>query len=656
MTDLPPPQPAAETIVVHSVTVSAGAEAFGALALDATDLSPVSGRVEDALRQIGGVQLFRATSTRTSNPTADGITARNLSGNAASRILVTLDGVPLSDPFFGFVAWANLAGRPIERGELIRGGGLGGSGALAGTLALETAQAANRASVRYGSRDSLEGTASLALPVEKGSFGLFGGFRRGDGHMLVANPGPGDAPSAYRQWAVGGRGSVESGPWTVDGGISAFDDNRMRGVVGADITASGGDANIRARSSGPWRTNIALFAQIRDFSTVNRTVDVTRTITTTNLHQRKTPASGWGARISIEPPLGDTVALGIGGEYRTAEGRTVELFRYRNGAPTRHRVAGGSQETGGLFFNGSWRPTPGLLLTAAGRVDWWQIGEGSLEERDIATSNITMAVPGNPRSSTQGSGRLGLLYRPVPAVSLRVAGYRGWRLPTLNELYRPFRAGASATAANADLRPERLWGTEASIAYEPIEAVRLSATWFYNWLDDPIANVTLAQGPGLFPGVGFVSGAGFYRQRRNLEQVRSQGLELDAKLRLRNSYVTASAAFVDAEVRGGGLDGFRPSQAPRYSASLTAGHRLYGADVSVTLRYLGKRYEDDRNARPLPAATTVDAAVLLPLNDKVSLELAGENLTDTDVATGYSRTEFELGQPRTIWAGLRFRY
>ncbi len=35
---------------------------------------------------------------------------------------------------------------------------------------------------------------------------------------------------------------------------------------------------------------------------------------------------------------------------------------------------------------------------------------------------------------------------------LRAAAYRGWRLPTLNELYRPFRAGADATAAQCRAR------------------------------------------------------------------------------------------------------------------------------------------------------------------------------------------------------------
>ena len=37
------------------------------------------------------------------------------------------------------------------------------------------------------------------------------------------------------------------------------------------------------------------------------------------------------------------------------------------------------------------------------------------------------------------------------AMELRAAGYTGFRVPTLNELYRPFRVGADATAANGAL-------------------------------------------------------------------------------------------------------------------------------------------------------------------------------------------------------------
>ena len=86
-------------------------------------------------------------------------------------------------------------------------------------------------------------------------------------------------------------------------------------------------------------------------------------------------------------------------------------------------------------------------------------------------------------------------------LSLRSAAYLGWRMPTLNELFRPFRAGTDATAANPDLDPERLSGAEAGIDYAA-GPVRLSLTGFANRLRHAIANVTLGQGPGNFPRSG----------------------------------------------------------------------------------------------------------------------------------------------------------
>ena len=95
-------------------------------------------------------------------------------------------------------------------------------------------------------------------------------------------------------------------------------------------------------------------------------------------------------------------------------------------------------------------------------------------------------------------------------VALRAAAYRGWRLPTLNELYRPFRAGADATAANGALDPERLRGLEAGVDWVPIEGAKLSATTFANRLSGAITNVTVGKGPGTYPGVGFVAAGGVY--------------------------------------------------------------------------------------------------------------------------------------------------
>jgi vitamin B12 transporter len=649
------PPVAAETILVsgRAITPAAGAEAFGAVRLDAAALQPASGRIEDAVRNLGGLQLFRASSTRTSNPTADGLTARGLAGNAASRLLVTLDGVPLADPFFGFVAWGSLVGRPVGSAELVRGGGLGGPGALAGTLALESAPARPEGRIRGGSRGAFDGNASLAVPVENGTLAMFGGFGRGDGHLLVDDPGPADVASRYSQWAAGSRMVAEPGDLRLAASVSVFQDQRLRGVDGADIESRGGDASLRITREGGWRIDGLVHAQLRDFATVTRTLDAARSFATTALDQLKTPASGWGARLAVEPPLGDDAAVSLGAEWRSAEGFTTELFRYVAGQPTRQRRAGGSQSVASLFADGSVRATPELLFTAAGRVDRWRLGAGTLREIDIANGVATLEQPSPSRTGTEASGRLGALWRPVPAIRVRAAGYRGWRLPTLNELHRPFRAGQDATAANPALDPERLTGAEASLGWQPLAAIDLSATLFTNRLDNAISNVTLGQGPGVFPGVGFVPAGGRYRQRQNLDRIESRGIEADARIAMGATSLRGSLAWVDAEVFGGGLDGLRPAQAPAFSGSLMLSHGADRVDVSATLRHIGERFEDDQNSRTLPAATTVDAEIAISLGRNLKLELAAENLLDADIATGFSGAQLERGQPRTLWLGLR---
>jgi outer membrane receptor protein involved in Fe transport len=228
------------------------------------------------------------------------------------------------------------------------------------------------------------------------------------------------------------------------------------------------------------------------------------------------PAS---ARASeLRPPIGDGAELRIGGEWRETEGETKELFNFQNGVGTRRRLAGGRTRTLGAFAEVA-RETGRWTLTGGGRIDRWRIHDGFLRESVIATGASLNDLSFSDRSGWEPTARAGIAFRPAGAITLRTAAYLGWRLPTLNELYRPFRVGADATAANAALAPERLRGVEAGIEYRPLNKARIGITLFANRLDDGIANVTLGRGPGVFPGVGFVAAGGEFRQRRNLDAI-----------------------------------------------------------------------------------------------------------------------------------------
>ncbi|MDP8995201.1 MAG: TonB-dependent receptor, partial [Pseudomonadota bacterium] len=172
--------------------------------------------------------------------------------------------------------------------------------------------------------------------------------------------------------------------------------------------------------------------------------------------------------------------------------------------------------------------------------------------------------------------------------------------------------------------------------------------------------VTLGRGPGVFPGVGFVPAGGDYRQRRNLDAIEVQGLELDARLERGRWSLTAGYSFADARVEGSGaalpLHRLRPAQTPRHSLAATlawGGER--GAGGSLALRWTGGQYEDDLNRQRIPSALTVDAAAAVPIGRRLAIEARAENIADERVVAGISGAGIvERATPRTLWIGLRW--
>src|ERR1043165_6068141 len=83
-------------------------------------------RLDDIMRaEIPGFSLFRRNSSRTANPTTQGVTLRNFGPNGAGRTLVLLDGIPLNDPFAGYVLWSQVPPTAIDTVIVQPGGGAG---------------------------------------------------------------------------------------------------------------------------------------------------------------------------------------------------------------------------------------------------------------------------------------------------------------------------------------------------------------------------------------------------------------------------------------------------------------------------------------------------------------------------------------------------
>lgn len=625
-----------------------GTPAYGSVTIERERLTnDASSRIEDVLRDIAGFAQFRRSDGRSANPSAQGATLRALGGNASSRALVLLDGVPQADPFFGYVPFNALVPERLSLIRVTRGGGAGafGAGAVAGTIEMASAGRDMLPDVSagafYGSRDASEVSATVTPDLGGGFVSFSGRWDRGDGFFTT----PKDqrnaftVPAAYDAWSVGLRGVAPiSTNLEVQVRGLVFQDDRTLRLAGADSSSEGQEASVRLVAKGPWQVDALAYVQARNFSNI-----VINSFGRKTLDQRNTPSTGVGGKIEVRPPVGGAHVLRIGADLRRADGDMYEnAFNAGTGQLTTQRHAGGESTTMGFFVEDDWT-LGNLVLTAGGRIDRWTITNGFFRERDAAGAPVTNAEFAD-RDGSRATGRAGMLFNLTPALALRAAVYTGFRVPTLNELYRPFVVFPVRTQANAALDPERLKGVEAGWDVRPIEGISLGFTAYYNRLEGAIANVTI--GPDL-------------RQRQNVDAIVAKGVELTAQGKLAGFFLSASYAYSHSEVKASGaqaaLDGMAPAQSPRHMASATLGWATAsGPALSATVRYVDKQYEDDLQTDVLPDAVTVDGVASMPV--KRGLRLVGrvENLFYEDVVTRNVGGSMDLGTPRTFWIGLRF--
>ncbi len=614
-------------------------------------------RVENLIRNIPGWQQFRRSDARSANPTSQGITARGLGGNASSRALVLLDGVPQSDPFGGWVNWTAFDAVRLSGVRILHGGGNGanGPGALAGTIELSSEQyPSHYLGAAFGSRKDVDIDAQSGANLGDGRVIVNGSFSRGDGFIPVtANQrGSVDGRAGYRSYGGGLRTVIPvDDAINLEMAVRGFDDRRSRGIPFSDNDNSGVDASVRVvkRCCG-WDWLALGYVQVRQFSSEFASVSADRNSVTQTLDQYDVPSTGLGARFELRPV--PQVRLGL--DWRRTSGVTKEDFTFVSGRPTRNRQAGGNSNVVGVY--GEVSGEFGILnVSASARIDRWWLSGGFRKEVNIGGSTRSDERFAD-RSGWNGTGRIGAAIQPVGALKVQLSGYTGWRLPTLNELYRPFRVGSDATAANEGLQPERLVGGDVTFEGNVDFLDEAKLTLFYNRLQNPIANVTLGQGAGVFPGVGFVAAGGIFRQRQNLKALNSKGVEIALKKQFGDFRLEGAYSYVDARISGGVLSGLHPAQIPAHNARLDINYEARGtAAAGIGISYASGQFEDDLNRIKLKDAFTVDGRVNFAVTPKLRLSIRAENLLNSTVQAAISSSGIiERAVPRTFWIGLQF--
>ena len=649
---------ATETVVVTaSPPDPLGNDAFSVVHVTKAQLR-AQPQLDAALKQVPGLSLFRRDTSLSANPTTQGVSLRSIAPSGAGRALVTLDGVPQNDPFGNWVIWSSLPPEILDSAQIVRGAGAGpyGAGALTGVIALDETHGDGLVAgdAEGGSSGQARVAASGGVDIDR--FEIFASASAASSHGWVPvdreQRGPADDALTLDARNASLRVQTYADANTlISGRFGIYHEDRNSGLVGAESSADGITGSLTVahpESQGDlgWRAQIWL----RDVGLTNSSVAINtdRVSTTVTNDQYDVPATGWGGNAALR---GEWAWLNweVGADARLAEGESRELF---GSGLTMRRISGGRSAVAGIYAETAARPD-GWLFTLGARVDGWQTANGHLTESVVATGDITKQQTFSSRSGTLPTARLGARRDIGAGLYVRGAAYEGFRAPSLNELYRPFRVGQITTLANPALTPENLYGTELGIGGDH-GPLAWDMTGFWNELHDPISNVTI--GTNL-------------QMRENAFDINALGIEAEAHyaigddLSLTAAFDTVGAHTKVVSATTGLLVNTRPAQAPRWTATGGVEYRpLPRLTLFADFRYESRRFADDQNTLPLAPATTVDARVSWALTHSLSLYVYGDNLFNARVAStaafqpvlGGTAIVTNFSAPRMVGAGLSF--
>ncbi len=566
---------------------------------------------DDRLRLVPGFTLFRRSSSLSANPTTQGVSLRGIGSTGASRTLVLWDGIPVNDPFGGWVYWTRLAPDDLDRIEISRGAStsLFGDRAMGGAIGLfsrEPDRARISASLESGNRGTALTSASAARRF--GAWAISGGGRgfKTDGYYLVPERVRGSADTRANVRFAGGNVRIDR--------FSLRDRLFLRADVHAEERDNGTRLQQNSTSLGTLaahysRAGSSSLLSLLGFHTRSEyrasfsSVGAGRNTETLTSRQSVPADSTGGAALYRWSP--SHANLTFGADMNRAEGYSHDTIY-----PTGSRYGGGVQWQYGLFSQGDVRFDRlqiygGLRRHMAGARQFWSPSGGVAFD----------------------AGR----------VRLRASGYRAFRAPTLNELFREFRAGNVRTLPNAALKPESMNGVEAGFDLRA-ERTTLSATVFHNALSGLVTNVTRSVTPALIT-----------RQRDNAAGALSRGVEVSASHRrgpwlAQASWLWADSAFPTS---------VRLSQVPRNQGSATLTWTQGRGALSGGLRASSLQFEDDLNTYILPGFAVWHLSAMLRLTRPLSATFAVENAFNREYLAGYTPTPM-LAAPRLWRAGLRF--
>ena len=634
--------------------------------------------LDGILRSIPGFTLYRRSDSLSAHPTAQGASLGNTGPNGASRVSVLKDGVPVNDPFGGWIPWSRFSSTALAGVSLTPNArpGIGATGPFCGSISVQTRFLDGTPFVSLesaaGDRLRLQFSGAFAEDLDRGKTRLFGEVSQTDfsGYPVIRSDQRGAVDEKVWMRASGFEFGAreflaESRDWSLTLRGGAWREERGNGTPLGNNQAEAEDFSVQLEHrplGGDWSGQWTVFHQRRDFGSTFTAVAADRSSESLSLDQYSVPATASGLFQRFRFSLGEFNVLSLGSDVRWTEGVTQEHYRNLGAGFTRGREAGGSQWDGGISLSDTWTPNAEWSVTPGFRVGAHQDADGHLREWDLATGGVVTNRRDPTRWSVPVDLGVSVRWTPIKSLDWEGAIYSNHREPTLNELYRPFRVGSTLTLANSSLRSEELRGLETGLVWRALDTLTLRGRFFWNELRHAVANVSEVAGPGVFGEWGSLPAGGIGARRENLERIEILGGEVGVEWKILDGlkadlrWLHSDAVVKRARIQRS-LEGRVPAQMP--TDTLVVGLRGTSTDWRWSFggRWVSAQFDDDQNTRRLGQYVCFDIMLARKLWKECEVYVGVENLANTEIQ---SRRDPDgtigVTSPRSCLGGVRLEF
>lgn len=613
-------------------------------------------RVEDIVRQEAGIYNFRHSGLQTNGV----VSPLNMRGVGQNRVLLLVDGVPQNDNFnnaIAWVAWGHIPKEAIERIEIVRGpaSALYGSEGLGGVIHIITKNPGKerKTSIRgeAGTADTYKGAGFYSQKFNNFGALLAGGYEESDGFYMTDNPESYNTRRHRDAGKVLGKATYDFGPQTNLSMTSLYYDHE---------TGKGREFFYDELQLDQHWLNFSHQGELLELKSLVYLNRADKTAFQDKspdfdflLRKEEAPSDTWGADLQGTLALSSWARLTLGAAFKEISWDYDNIFTQKSGQPDRDEGAEGKQRFISPFSSLDLRLLDDSLLVSLGaRYDYIKTFDGA--NRNSASSAGKDPFDNSFDSETEDSfsPKLGITYHHSPNTTFRASGGKGFRSPSLFELFKVHvrQGGEFYREANPDLKPEEIWSYDIGVEHFLTNTLMAKATFYQAFAQDYIGNRLTGQEP-------FAGGTKtrFEYINDNISEVDIYGAELEMQwypredLSLFANY-TYNISEVKEDKNNPELQGNYLTNDPRHKVHVGLNYTNPSlVDVNLLVNYYADMYFDAENTLKESNYTTVDLQVSRRVTDRFTVYLNAENIFDEEYVIFRS-----LGRDDTVAPGAVF--